>query len=308
MYRIEEMARAICYRSRFCAYTVNLPDLTKHLSSFSDDVNYIVRETKALVGIIKEDNDVRRMSCVRHALSEIKYFIDKAHEYIGKINDIPYYFQCEFSGESTWTDYQRCKTRFEKGMKILQECLVIYETLKSYCKDAQRSCDAAAEELYDKAESARKKKIAARATGAVLTGAGVGTGVALSVVAGVFTFGIGTVVGLATTGAVAAAAGVGSGVAGAVVGEYFNRSADNFRQMSKNFLRLSDHAIALAGLSEEMMTTLGNINYHLEYEEAGILISEVKRNGKSAYAITSYKLKEVTESKNALATAINSAV
>ena len=62
--------------------------------------------------------------------------------------------------------------------------------------------------------------------------AGVGTGVALSVVAGVFTFGIGTVVGLGLTAAGAAAAGTGIGAGTAVATHCI---ASDYEQARKSF-------------------------------------------------------------------------
>ena len=144
-----------------------------------------------------------------------------------------------------------------------------------------------------------------------MTTAGVGAGVALSVVAGVFTFGIGTAVGLATTAvvivttatvAVVSAAGIGSGVAR----EYYNTSAENFKQLSRIFLQLSEHAIALFDITKELRTVLGRINVDLKYHEARALLAEVESNGNKSYSITCSKRDLVYQKKASLAQAIQS--
>ena len=97
--------------------------------------------------------------------------------------------------------------------------------------------------------------------GGVTTGVVV-AGVATSVVAGVFTFGIGTVVGLAITGAGAgavAAGGVGAGVVTGLLARKFKRVVKAFKKMSKDMERLD---VAMTGLGEivsSMEITLAQI-------------------------------------------------
>ncbi len=297
---------AIYYRSCSFSYCIKLPDLTNHLALFSSDVLYIIRETDTLTCVVKANSEIRRMQSVKHALEEINFFIDKGYEYINLLDDIPYYFHCSLDRESALTNYQNCKNRLEKGRKSLADSEVIYETLKSYCNDARRSCDAAEYKLKKEGESAQSKKTAAQVTGGVLGTAGIGTGVALSVVAGIFTFGIGTVVGLATTAAVASAAGIGAGVAGAVYAQQYSESAENFKKLSKNFSQLSSHAIALQGLAIEMRTSLGTIDARLDYSESHVLLTSLKENGRASYSITCAKRQEVYRLKTSVAAAIKS--
>ena len=150
---------SITYSTGYSYCSVNLPALTNHLVGFSDNVVSIINETHRLVYLVKGNSDIRRMYDVTHALSEVNCFVVKGYEYINRINDIPYYFQCQFDNEWQMSDYQNCISRFNKGCKSLKESEVIYETLRSYCRDAQRSCDAAADKLQREAESARKKRL-----------------------------------------------------------------------------------------------------------------------------------------------------
>ena len=296
----------IYYRHAGVYCQVRLPDLTNHLASFADDVISIINETDRLVAFVKEYNEVRRMPSVHHALSEITRFVVKGYEYVNLLNHIPYYFHCNVDGESLWTDFKNCQTRFEKGNKSLADSEEVYETLVSYCKYAEGSCDTAARKLEQEAESVSSKKTTAYVTGAVLGTACIGTGIALSVVAGIFTLGIGTVVGLATTAAVASAAGIGSSVAGAVIGGQYSESVENFKKLSNNFRELSKHGTKLFGLAKDMRTSMSKISTNLGYSEAHVLLVEMNSNGKKAYSITCSKRLEVYRMKNALQGAIKS--
>ena len=61
---------------------------------------------------------------------------------------------------------------------------------------------------------------------------GTATGIGLSVLAGVFTFGIGTVVGLGTTAVGATVAGIGTGVTAAAITHVV---ASDFEEAERNF-------------------------------------------------------------------------
>ena len=289
------IARGVHLKSHMTVFS-NLPSICEHLVAFSEDVKTVIEETNRLVAEVKEHEDVSKMKVVRHAITEIKWFIVKAYEYIAKINDVPYYFHCEYDDDAQWSTYTKCIKRIEKGKEKLTESLKIYETLQSYCKNAERACNSAAGKLTDEAESARKKKMAARGVGAVAMGAGVA--VALSIVAGVFTFGIGTVVELASTAVLATAVGVGSGVAGAVVGEYYNKCSDNFKRMSNNFTHLSRHAVALSELAQEMISESKNLHVRLEHEEAADVLEIIQTEGREIYRKTSVKRKRIYDLKS----------
>lgn len=136
--------------------------------------------------------------------------------------------------------------------KTLSNVSQSYKTFKSASEAASTTCTAAASICYERAIEEAKKKTVTQAVGGTLAGvgiaAGVGTGVGLSIVAGVFTFGIGTVVGLGLTAAGAAVAGVTVGTATAVathlIASSYEESKTLFTKVSDSFGDLFKHSIA----------------------------------------------------------------
>lgn len=97
------------------------------------------------------------------------------------------------------------------------------------------------------------------AAGAVV--AGTAGGVAASVVAGVFTFGIGTVVGLALTGAASVAAGAGVAATTAVATHLI---AEGFEEAERDFKSLNHSFNDLYSEASSMLETVCQIKTYLE--------------------------------------------
>ena len=148
-------------------------------------------------------------------------------------------------------DVRRCFEKTEQS----------YPVARSACRAVVDSATKGAEECAKNAGRARTRKIATQAvggtlaTGAVLAGAG--TGVTLSIVAGVFTFGIGTVVGLGITAGATAAAGTAIG-AGTGVATYF--IADMFEKVEKNLREMAEEFNKVCSTSEAMTLELQEVS------------------------------------------------
>ena len=84
---------------------------------------------------------------------------------------------------------------------------------------------------------------------AALIAGGVGTGVTLSVIAGVFTFGIGTVVGLSVTavatGVAGVGAGVGAGISTSMLADHFDKAKVAFSDLISEFNELLHNASSM---------------------------------------------------------------
>ena len=119
---------------------------------------------------------------------------------------------------------------------------------KEKCNRVEEQCTKAAGVCSTKAREAKLKKHAARAiggTGAAVV-AGTATGIGLSVVAGVFTFGIGIVVGLGVTAAGAGVAGVGIGATSVVTTCYISSIfEDAQKQIAGSFNNLAGYLLRL---------------------------------------------------------------
>ena len=298
------MISSITFRSsKSQTYSIDLPAWTEQLSDFSIKARDICQETIALVeSVEKNDKLVNNIPEVCDALSGVLQFVDNAEKYINKLEDVPIAFK---NTGGSFLAKQRCTTLLQKAQNSLRESCGVYEVLKTACENAQRSCDAAAAKVNQEVKSANRKNIGARATRGIVTVAGVGAGVGISVVAGVLTLGVGTVVGLASTAALATVGGVGGGVASHyVVASHYSESAGNFRKLSANFSRLSDCALALSGLSSEMTTTLDNIAVNLTRENSKEFVVDLKTNGEQACLRIAVMKSQVREDKTSLESAV----
>ena len=148
------------------------------------------------------------------------------------------------------------------------------------CQNVRQTCILAAEESKKMRIAAQSKKKATQGVGGALAAttiaASVGTGVALSVVAGVFTFGIGTVVGLGiTAGATAiggAAVGTGTAIATHVIAMDFEKTEKALRSLSFTF-------DSMERISSDLLNSVGEV--HSKVLHLSSLIDDVDRNEKS---------------------------
>ena len=136
--------------------------------------------------------------------------------------------------------------------RTLEKVSKSYETFKSVSEMAGATCAAAAMKCNEKARDEARRRTTVQAVGGTVAGmamvAGIGTGVTLSAIAGVFTFGIGTVVGLSLTAAGAGVTGLAVGTGTAVATHYIASSYGDteklFSMISESFGNLQKYSIA----------------------------------------------------------------
>ncbi len=202
------------------------------------------------------DEAIERFDSLHHSCIELRHYgysirtearklVNCTYAYVDRINDLFFY--------GSRRDIQRIKTGIENDnfepLKNFIDDLCRYITnadhkfkkFKKAFETVKTSCTQAALECNHKAIEATSKKTATKAIGGVASGVaivgGVGTGVVLSVVAGIFTFGIGAVVGLSLTAAGTIVAGTTVGAAGAI-GTHLLSS--NFEDDEKKLSSLAD--------------------------------------------------------------------
>ena len=172
-----------------------------------------------------------------------------------------------------------------KFLGLLQQSMThakqYYTKFEELCKTAKKSYKKASEDCQHNSRKAQSKKIATRAIGgtaaATALAGGAGTAVALtggavSIAAGFFTFGVGTVVGLGITAAASAAAGTAVG-AGAAVATH--KLASDFKATEKKLVELaaifdsmwraSNDALRLISAIEAKLELVVNMMDNLEY-------------------------------------------
>ena len=173
-------------------------------------------------GIAKMDEFISKVTSVFH-FSELE--VEKINEGI-KSNDYKELRNYANRLSGTINEAKDCRKEAENTFDcLLEEC----EKARMYC--------------CEKGKTAQIKKHTVRAVGgtaaAAIIAVGAGTGVTLSIIAGVFTFGIGAIVGLSLTAAGTAAAGVaagaGTGVAMHYIGKYYAEAEEKFEYLTNAF-------------------------------------------------------------------------
>lgn len=127
----------------------------------------------------------------------------------------------------------------------LKEAQNKYSTFESDCREASRFAGRAASACKREGDRLNRNKKIGGVVGGGVAAAGIGTGVALSVVAGIFTFGVGTVIGLATTAAASTVAGVVTGVGTAIYAVDCHLAERKLDEVSRNFDSLTRKAECL---------------------------------------------------------------
>ena len=241
--------------------------------SMGRKIDEIIEKTATIKRIEGEATAQNRKIC-----KELQFAIQKSQTYMATVMDL-----------KVFTTDQR---RLERIYEQVRQDPPNYQPLTEYINDIQRclqrvtqlhrefseSCNAALlnaqrGEAYcaeqQKKQTAKKRTtqvVGGTATAATLA-TGIGTGVVLSVVAGVFTFGIGTVVGLGATAAGATAGGLIVGSAGAaataLIADHFKESEEAFRKLKESYKTLqtmgSNIQLDVNGLQQSLQRIGANV-------------------------------------------------
>ena len=184
--------------------------------------------------IVQTANDLNELSGIKskpyqyiRAIEEVKEACNMVYKMLDKIDNITYYCQrSQIKGvidgcDKRPTDFKPLECLLKKVEQSLEQSLEqverLHRELEGDCERASRSCTTAAGACRERAEEERTKKNITKAVGEMAV-AGI---VAASLVAGFFTFGMGTAVGLGlmgVAGATLAGATVGATVAGVTAG------------------------------------------------------------------------------------------
>lgn len=185
---------------------------------------------------------------IKNAIADLKLAVYKYYLFVDSVDDVYWYGRdqsrmtriCEGIQRG---DYQELRDFTDLLTRSLSAAEGYYqESVKAFHR-AETSSLNGAEHCRTVAREARSKEITTKAVGGTVAAgaivAGTAGGVAASVVAGLFTFGIGTIVGLSLTavGSVAAGAAVGTGVSVAthVIASDFNELEEKFTCLSRLF-------------------------------------------------------------------------
>lgn len=201
---------------------------------------------------------------VQPCFQAFRIAVEEAKNFVEKIDDFTFYCSRE-------DRMMKVKIAVESGnFEPLEQLLAqLQQTLEQarqfhgqFQQDFQRSSSysrAAANSCKDKAITARSKKIATRAIGGTFAAGTLAGGITVSVIAGVFTFGIGTIVGLSVTAAVLVGGGLLSSTVTGIVAQNFNTAENSLRALSEIFDYLVDGSFKLDDQVQQLQTIIKNI-------------------------------------------------
>ena len=216
------------------------------LQWFADTVSSVIKRINKL-DIDESELKQKRRECV----VKLETTRTSAGTFIESVQNFFTYADLDPDQEATIKEYYRTgnyegiKSHINKVRVLLEQTHECYEEFLKKFEAAKHHVMALLEIPIPRKIAARNKKIAARVIGSSAAVAGAGAvgaagvgavGVGASLVAGAFTFGIGTVVGLAITGAAVGTIGV---VTAGTAGVTTFRVSSNFEKLEKTFRDLS---------------------------------------------------------------------
>ena len=264
--------------------------LIHNLEGFGTEVIIISQK------VLQVDNEeIKRLYQVDEALHHLKSVAEIAYTFLDRVNDVIYYCQGDSMAAA-----KRGLSSSPPDLKPLRDLMRLLEnslkkTGNSYVElmgasdKAICSCDEAAQVCQGKEKELQKKKGAARGIGGtaagalmVASGGAVAGGVAASIVAGVFTFGIGAVVGLGLTaaagfglGAVGVAAGAGTAAVTHFIADHYKKGEASFRNIRDGFKALLDFARNLKEEVAQVHTIQGNLAAQVDNIELSLAVEDI---------------------------------
>ena len=186
-------------------------------------------------------------------------------------------------------------SELERTIGRVQPC---YSEFFSACNTVIELTNEAIETMETKAIAARTKKRAAHVVGGTATTAlvavGVGTGITLSIVAGMFTFGVGTIIGLSVAAASTAAAAVGFGGASAAVTAHI---ASDYAETKTAYCLQKGSVTSLQKIRTKMQQAVQSIHHKVEVIEADI---DLIKNSMDNQGSLKYPLSRLNENLSRL--------
>ena len=161
----------------------------------------------------------------------------------------------------------------------LENVGIAYVDLDEKCKIASLKCTEGAEKCTRLQAASRKSKIKTRIAGGTISTAALGGGlaaggVAVSVVAGILTFGVGAAIGFGAVAAGLTVTGVGTATATGVFAYNYNKDENSFKSMNCCFRELAAHGRDIKDQFNVIHTTVDR--YEENHKFLNQTISRVK--------------------------------
>ena len=274
--------------------TSKAPEAAKQCAEFA---KYVERNIDSVLkNLARLDVKLsKNVSGVELAKDSINAAIKAAYEFVNCIDDFFHYGK-----SSDFVSIKNCikigdNSKLQNFICKMDECLknatVTYTTFTDKCNEASKKCTEIAESCATFKATARNKKNKTRVVGGVSTAVMLSGGIASSVVAGVFTFGIGAIVGLSLTAFGLGASGVGTAVITAITAYNFGKAEDSFKSMALTFRELAQYGIDLRSHFEDMHTRL------MHYQKNHFMLNHTNRSDKERLCKVLDRLQSILTAK-----------
>lgn len=242
-----------------------LPILLESLRTFSDKVVLAIEKSRSVI-----QSELKHEPTIMEACENLQIMAQNACSFVEKVDDLFKHGQSE-------ARLERVKAAI--GCNDFNPLIAFVSDLQCYLRDAWQlyiefdqasrvatcSCVRASENCRHRSGEARRDKKKTRIIGGTVAAgtisAGIIGGVVVSVVAGVFTFGIGTVVGLSLTAAGSFVAGAAVGTTTAVVTHV---KASSYQKLVNVFTELDADFVSLGLIAEDMGRKATDVHMKLQ--------------------------------------------
>ena len=235
-----------------------LKDLPTVLENFTRTASNTFQKVFEITTALSEKEEELR-TLHRTLQHNSKKAAEKVREFIEYVNELYQYGKVSFE-QNKYTNHKMLSDVIHVISKCISQAVEAFTEAKESLEVIQK--DSATAEMKCKvlARDAKHKKAVGETLAGGAIAAGTAGGVAASVVAGLFTFGIGTIVVLSLTAAGSFAAGAAVGATTAVV----THVVPDFEELEKNFRSLSiDFKKLLYQDSSKMLELLERSNQRL---------------------------------------------
>ena len=221
-----------------------------------------------------DDSRISATSLARHSIRvNLGTATRNAFYFVNKIDEFMWYAQdsermAKVTADVRQGNFGELDLLLRQLSDCLEQAMEYYAIFKESCNQAKRECETGAEICASKSRETRLRKKKTQIKGGVLAGAGLSGAAAVaaggtvaSVVAGIFTAGIGTVVGLAVTAGVTAVTLGGVGTTAAIATVVVANSCDDllkkFQQLGRAFGMAADSA-------DQLIETVSDFKYSVD--------------------------------------------
>ena len=275
-----------------------------------------------------DDSRISATSLARHSIRvNLGTATRNAFYFVNKIDEFMLYAQdsermAKVTADVTQGNFGELDLLLRQLSDCLEQSMNYYAIFQESCNQAKKECETGAEICASKSRETRLSKKKTQIKGGVLAGAGLSGAVAVaaggtvaSVVAGIFTAGIGTVVGLAVTAGVTAVtlggAGTTAAIATAVVANNYDDLIEKFHRLGRAFGIAADSADQLIETVSDFKYSVDTAHWHVStiqwsYERRSFqnvcsVLNELSTKCRSIYynttSVTRKKLQKILEEK-----------